>query len=126
MVDRTTHADEASAPKLNLRQIFGHQDLPTAKETISKLWEGDLTPLGADAAAQELSVMKTMRSSTNDLFEFIQTMSSDFLIHGFVPYYEPAETRTRSDVIIVKSGLSRSAEDLLSISKADQRDGDGR
>ena len=53
-------------------------------------------------------------------------MSSDFLIHGFVPYYEPAETRTRSDVIIVKSGLSRSAEDLLSISKADQRDGDGR
>ena len=32
-------------------------DLPTAKETINKLWEGDLTPLGADAAAQELSVM---------------------------------------------------------------------
>ncbi|CAE7938879.1 unnamed protein product, partial [Symbiodinium necroappetens] len=47
-------------------------------------------------------------------------LSRDFLIHGIVPFYEPAEIRTRADVIVVKSGLSRNAEDLLSISRADQ------
>ena len=33
------------------------QDLSSAKETLRKLWEADMSPLGADAAAQELSVM---------------------------------------------------------------------
>ena len=51
----------------------------------------------------------------------MERLSRDFLIQGIVPYYEPAEIRThRSDMIIVKSGLSRNAEDLLSISRADQ------
>ena len=33
--------------------------------------------------------------------KFVERLSRDFLIHGIVPYYEPAEIRTRSDVIIV-------------------------
>ena len=52
--------------------------------------------------------------------KFVERLSRDFLIHGIVPFYEPAEIRTRADVIVVKSGLSRNAEDLLSISRADQ------
>ena len=83
MVDRTVYANEAATPKLNLRQIFGRQgldtalcrlsadkglltvemfamlgqDLSSAKETLRKLWEADMSPLGADAASQELAVM---------------------------------------------------------------------
>ncbi|CAE7892640.1 unnamed protein product, partial [Symbiodinium sp. KB8] len=43
--------------------------------------------------------------------KFVERLSRDFLIHGIVPFYEPAA---------VKSGLSGNAEDLLSISRADQ------
>ena len=53
--------------------------------------------------------------------KFMERLSCDFLIHGIVPYSEPVEIRARSDVIIVKSGLSWNAEDPLSIAyKADQ------
>ena len=130
-----------------------------------------LSPLGADAASQELSVMSLaavwqaaqalqtryasrrarMEEDPNKIPElsqedhakfrdrfvrvhpdvilidakephkkFVERLSRDFLIHGIVPFYEPAEIRTRADVIVVKSGLSRNAEDLLSISRADQ------
>ena len=197
MVDRAVYANEAATPKLNLRQIFGRQgldtglcrlsadkglltvemfamlgqDLSSAKETLRKLWEADMSPLGADAASQELSVMSLaavwqaaqalqtqyasrrarMEEDPNKIPElsqedhaefrdrfvrvhpdvilidakephkkFVERLSRDFLIHGIVPFYEPAEIRTRADVIVVKSGLSRNAEDLLSISRADQ------
>ena len=197
MVDRTVYANEAATPKLNLRQIFGRQgldtglcrlsadkglltvemfamlgqDLSSAKETLRKLWEADMSPLGADAASQELSVMSLaavwqaaqalqtqfasrrarMEEDPNKIPElsqedhaefrdrfvrahpdvilidakephekFVERLSRDFLIHGIVPFYEPAEIRARADVIVVKSGLSRNAEDLLSISRADQ------
>ena len=182
MVDRTVYANEAATPKLNLRQIFGRQgldtglcrlsadkglltvemfamlgqDLSSAKETLRKLWEADMSPLGADAASQELSVMSLaavwqaaqalqtqyasrrarMEEDPNKIPELSQedhaefrdrfvrvhpdVIRRDFLIHGIVPFYEPAEIRTRADVIVVKSGLSRNAEDLLSISRADQ------
>ena len=197
MVDRTVYANKAATPKLNLRQIFGRQgldtglcrlsadkglltvemfamlgqDLSSAKETLRKLWEADMTPLQADAASQELSVMSLaavwqaaqalqtqyasrrarMEEDPNKIPElsqedhaefrdrfvrvhpdvilidakephkkFVERLSRDFLIHGIVPFYEPAEIRTRADVIVVKSGLSRNAEDLLSISRADQ------
>ncbi|OLP84362.1 hypothetical protein AK812_SmicGene34786 [Symbiodinium microadriaticum] len=197
MVDRTVYANEAATPKLNLRQIFGRQgldtglcrlsadkglltvemfamlgqDLSSAKETLRKLWEADMSPLGADAASQELSVMSLaavwqaaqalqtqyasrrarMEEDPNKIPElsqedhaefrdpfvrvhpdvilidakeprkkFVERLSRDFLIHGIVPFCEPAEIRTRADVIVVKSGLSRNAEDLLSISRADQ------
>ena len=37
-----------------------------------------------------------------------------------VPYYAVAEIRTRSDTIVQKTGLTKTAEDLLSVSKADE------
>ncbi|CAE7239646.1 unnamed protein product [Symbiodinium microadriaticum] len=52
--------------------------------------------------------------------KFVERLPRDSLMHEIVRYYEPAEIRARSDVIIVKSALSRNAEDLLSIAKADQ------
>ena len=33
------------------------QDLNTAKDTLKKLWQAEMAPLGATAAEQELSVM---------------------------------------------------------------------
>ncbi len=39
-----------------------------------------------------------------------------------VPYYTVAEIRTRADSVVQKSGLSKNAEDLLVISKADEPD----
>ena len=53
--------------------------------------------------------------------KFVERLPRDSLMHEIVRYYEPAEIRARSDVIIVKSAFSRNAEDLLSIAKADQR-----
>ena len=52
----------------------------------------------------------------------MEKLSRDFLVHGMVPYYSVAEIRTRSDSIVQKSGLSKNAEDLLTISKADEPD----
>lgn len=54
--------------------------------------------------------------------KFVEKLNRDFLVHGMVPYYTVAEIRTRADAIVQKSGLSKSAEDLLSISKADEPD----
>ena len=39
-----------------------------------------------------------------------------------VPYYTVAEIRTRADSVVQKSGLSKNAEDLLVISKAEEPD----
>ena len=54
--------------------------------------------------------------------KFVEKLSRDFLVQGMVPYYSVAEIRTRSDSIVQKSGLSKNAEDLLTISKADEPD----
>ena len=39
-----------------------------------------------------------------------------------VPYYEVSEIRTRADSIVQKTGLTKNAEDLLTVSKADEPD----
>ena len=54
--------------------------------------------------------------------KFVEKLSRDFLVHGMVPFYTVAEIRTRADSIIQKSGLTKNAEDLLTISKADEPD----
>ena len=54
--------------------------------------------------------------------KFVEKISRDFLVHGMMPYYTVAEIRTRADSIVQKSGLSKNAEDLLTISKADEPD----
>ena len=45
--------------------------------------------------------------------KFVEKVSRDFLVHGMVPYYAVAEIRTRADTIIQKTGLTKTAEDLL-------------
>ncbi|CAE7809987.1 unnamed protein product, partial [Symbiodinium necroappetens] len=171
MVDRTVYANEAATPKLNLRHIFGRQgldtglcrlsadkglltvemfamlgqDLSSAKETLRKLWEADMSrggccgpgAVGHVAGGGVAGGPQEDHAEFRDRFvrvhpdvilidakephkKFVERLSRDFLIHGIVPFYEPAEIRTRADVIVVKSGLSRKAEDLLSISRADQ------
>ena len=54
--------------------------------------------------------------------KFVEKLSRDFLVHGMVPFYQASELRTRSDAIVQKAGLSKSAEDLLTITKADEPD----
>ena len=54
--------------------------------------------------------------------KFVEKLSRDFLVHGMVPYYPASEIRTRSDTISQKTGLTRTAEDLLTVSKADEPD----
>ena len=52
--------------------------------------------------------------------KFVEKLSRDFLVHGMVPFYTVAEIRTRADSIVQKAGLTKNAEDLLTISKADE------
>ena len=54
--------------------------------------------------------------------KFVEKLSRDFLVQGMVPFYPVAEIRTRADSIAQKAGLSKNAEDLLSITKADEPD----
>ena len=54
--------------------------------------------------------------------KFVEKLSRDFLVHGMVPYYPASEIRTRSDTISQKTGRTRTAEDLLTVSKADEPD----
>ena len=54
--------------------------------------------------------------------KFVEKLSRDFLVHGMVPFYAVAEIRTRADSIVQKSGLSKNAEDLLTISRAEEPD----
>ena len=52
--------------------------------------------------------------------KFVEKVSRDYLVHGMVPYYAVAEIRTRADTIVQKTGLTKTAEDLLTVSKADE------
>ena len=45
--------------------------------------------------------------------KFVEKLSRDFLVHGMVPFYSASEIRTRSDTISQKTGLTRTAEDLM-------------
>ena len=54
--------------------------------------------------------------------KFVEKLSRDFLVHGMVPFYPASEIRTRADTIFEKTGLTRTAEDLLTVSKADEPD----
>ena len=54
--------------------------------------------------------------------KFVEKLSRDFLVHGMVPFYQASQIRTRSDAIVQKAGLSKSAEDLLTITKAGEPD----
>ena len=50
----------------------------------------------------------------------VERIQRDFLVHGSVPFYEVGELRTRSETLVQKSGLTKSAEDLLKVVTVDQ------
>ena len=52
--------------------------------------------------------------------KFVEKLNRDYLVNGMVPYYTMSEVRTRADTIVQKSGLTKNAEDLLTVSKADE------
>ena len=52
--------------------------------------------------------------------KFVERVQRDHMVHGFVHFYEVAEIRTRNEQIAQKSGISKSAEDLLRIVTVDQ------
>ena len=54
--------------------------------------------------------------------KFVEKLSRDFLVNGMVPFYPASEIRTRADSIVQKSGLSKNAEDLLTITKSEEPD----
>ena len=42
------------------------------------------------------------------------------MVHGAVPFYQVGEMRTRSEQIVQKSGISKTAEDLIKVVNVDQ------
>eukprot|EP00913_Durusdinium_trenchii_P014543 g13643.t1 len=52
--------------------------------------------------------------------KFVERLQRDFMVHGAVNFYEVGEMRTRNEQIAQKSGISRSAEDLLKVVQVDQ------
>jgi hypothetical protein len=52
--------------------------------------------------------------------KFVERVQRDFLVHGFVHFYEVGEIRTRNEQIAQKTGISKNAEDLLRVVMVDQ------
>lgn len=52
--------------------------------------------------------------------KFVERIQRDFMVHGAVPFYQVGEMRTRSEQIIQKSGISKTAEDLIKVVSVDQ------
>ena len=52
--------------------------------------------------------------------KFVERIQRDYLVHGFVHFYEVGEIRTRNEQIAQRSGLSKNAEDLLRVVMIDQ------
>ena len=52
--------------------------------------------------------------------KFVERVQRDFLVHGFVHFYEVGEIRTRNEQIAQKSGISKTAEDLLRVVTVEQ------
>ncbi|CAL1156872.1 unnamed protein product [Cladocopium goreaui] len=56
----------------------------------------------------------------NHIASFVERVQRDYLVHGFVHFYEVGEIRTRNENIAQKSGLTKNAEDLLRVVMIDQ------
>ena len=67
------------------------QDLSSAKETLRKLWEADMSPLGADAASQELSVM-----SLAAVWQAAQALQTQYASRRARMEEDPNKNHTRS------------------------------
>ena len=52
--------------------------------------------------------------------KFVERIQRDYMVHGAVPFYQVGEMRTRSEQIVQKSGISKTAEDLIKVVNVDQ------
>ena len=52
--------------------------------------------------------------------KFVERVQRDYMVHGFVHFFEVGEIRTRNEQVVQKSGISKSAEDLLKVVAVDQ------
>eukprot|EP00434_Breviolum_minutum_P006286 symbB.v1.2.005546.t1/scaffold308.1/size235111/9 len=52
--------------------------------------------------------------------KLVGRIQRDFLVHGAVPFYQVGEFRTRSEQIVQKSGISKTADDLIKVVAVDQ------
>ena len=52
--------------------------------------------------------------------KLVERIQRDYMVHGAVPFYQVGEMRTRSEQIVQKSGISKTAEDLIKVVAVDQ------
>ena len=52
--------------------------------------------------------------------KFVERIQRDYMVHGAVPFYQVGEMRTRSEQIVQKAGISKTAEDLIKVVNVDQ------
>lgn len=52
--------------------------------------------------------------------KLVERIQRDFLVHGAIPFYQVGEFRARSEQVVQKSGISKTAEDLIKVVVTDQ------
>ena len=52
--------------------------------------------------------------------KLVERIQRDYMVHGAVSFYQVGEMRTRSEQIVQKSGISKTAEDLIKVVAVDQ------
>ena len=52
--------------------------------------------------------------------KLVERIQRDFLVHGAVPFYQVGEFRTRSEQVVQRAGISKTADDLIKVVAVDQ------
>ena len=52
--------------------------------------------------------------------KLVERIQRDFLVRGAIPFYQVGEFRTRSEQVVQKTGISKTAEDLIKVVVTDQ------
>ena len=52
--------------------------------------------------------------------KLVERIQRDYMVHGAIPFYQVGEMRTRSEQVVQKSGISKTAEDLIRVVAVDQ------
>ena len=52
--------------------------------------------------------------------KLVERIQRDYMVHGAIPFYQVGEMRLRSEQVVQKSGISKTAEDLIKVVAVDQ------
>ena len=52
--------------------------------------------------------------------KLVERIQRDYMVHGAIPFYQVGEMRVRSEQIVQKPGISKTAEDLIRVVAVDQ------